>query len=201
MPNQNCCIATDINITTSGVVALSGVSSCILPILRVFINDLTGATYSDARLEQTIIGAAFLVNGDLAGSTCINVPDLDFCDQSFSANITDSQYAQYLLLVLLRAACLIDQAEMKSKVNSSGLRAVCGPASLSVNSSTGDLAILFDRGNCANYQKTKKNFLFLGPMRAAKGAGQIIHQLCCYTDQYYKGCKPDYPYNCYKECE
>ena len=185
--SDNCCNTSvnsdiiNIHTTSSGTVSISGsVSSCIIPILRTFINDLgEPPTYSDSRLNDIIFAAAFVVNGELAScSDVVPIPNLDLCSKSLSASLLDPNYSPYLLLVLMKSACIVDQSEMKNRVATDGIKAVCGPATLQVSSIASSLGILFERGNCDNYKNLFRNLTFNAPLKCAKGASQIISCLC-----------------------
>lgn len=104
------------------------INESIVITLRAVINDLDSATYSDERLEQLLAVAGNFVLQD-TGSTVytVNIMSPDFTPDPVTNNdIT------FINLVVVRAACMIDQGNLRVKAALAGLEATAGPTKLSV---------------------------------------------------------------------
>ena len=143
--------------------------NCMVNMVRALIGDWD-FNYSNERLEQLLGAATFYVVNDLsccqsvckpASVTCGVLPD-DVLD-----------YPSFAHLVALKASCLIDQSTIREKAAIDGIRAVCGPASVSVSSSS-SLKTLIDSGPCAAYEQTKEDLCFRCPIQSAVCCAQIM---------------------------
>jgi hypothetical protein len=122
-------------------------------IIRNLINDLASPpTYSDERLEQlTVIAAQYVLqeaNLDITYNT--NVIDLIISPDPSDPSIRD---IDFIGLVSLKAACLLDQSTFRTKAAGEGLRAALGPASLSVNGNLGGYRDILNMGPCKLYDQ------------------------------------------------
>jgi hypothetical protein len=98
--------------------------SDVVDILRVLIDDPTGATYSDARLEDIGIIAAHFVAKEVIFSSDYTI---DIVEQS--ADPTPD--ADFKNLAALRAAMIVLSAEAKSMANNA-IKVVDGPSSIEI---------------------------------------------------------------------
>ena len=121
----------------------------IITIVRTLINDTVSPyTYSDNRLTQTIVVAATYVQFDvvLDHTYQVNVVTPDIVPDPTADN--DSIF---ISLVSLKAACIIDQSQLRTKAAMEGIRAALGPASLSVGGSLAGFKMILEHGPCALY--------------------------------------------------
>lgn len=132
-------------------------------ILRALINDLDNEDYSDERLEQLIAIAARFVIQDTSAAYTADV---------MSPDITPDPYANnddiFVNLTVVRAACMVDQGNLRVRAAMAGLSATAGPASLNVGggnfSAFKDLIAL---GPCAMYKEMLQDYIL--------GSGVICH--------------------------
>jgi hypothetical protein len=127
-------------------------------ILRHMIDDLSATpVYDDERLYELLIVAAQLVKQEVSLSTAYTV-DLDELVLSPDPTETDPKDDSFINLICLKAACIIDQSEVRkasgrsfSVADSTGMR-VDTRANLE-----GRLAILKD-GWCKAYKDAKLEY-------------------------------------------
>lgn len=120
-------------------------------IVRTLINDLSdNPTYSDERLQQVIVVAAKYVQFDVIldhqYAIDVSVPNI-------SPDPTTDRDEIFIALVSLKAACIVDQSELRTKAAMEGIRAALGPASLSVGGSLEGLKMIIEKGACATYDE------------------------------------------------
>jgi hypothetical protein len=122
-------------------------------IIRNLINDLASTpTYSDDRLEQlTVIAAQYVIteaNLDITYAT--NVVELSISPDPSDPSVRD---IDFIGLVALKAACLLDQSTFRTKAAAEGLRAALGPASLSVTGTLAGYRDILNMGPCKLYDQ------------------------------------------------
>jgi hypothetical protein len=118
-------------------------------IVRVLIND-TGPTYAynDLRIQQAIIVAAKYVQFDVVLDHQYLV---DIANLEMTPDPTDDNDEIFISLTSLKAACLIDQSNFRTKAAMEGIRAALGPASLSIGGSLAGWKEIINHGPCALY--------------------------------------------------
>lgn len=118
-------------------------------IVRTLINDLGPEyTYTDSRIEQCLAVAAKYVQFDVVLDHQYTV---DVVNLNISPDPTIDNDDIFVSLVSLKAACIIDQSNFRTKAALEGLRASLGPASLSVGGSLGGWKEILAHGPCALY--------------------------------------------------
>lgn len=143
---------------------MADIDSHIVIMLRTLINDLDSSnyTYTDDRLEQTIAVAAMYVNKDLDKNYIIDVN---------GPEITPNPYEQgddsFVNLVVLKAACIIDQGTFRTKAAVAGLMAKCGPATLQTLQHLDGFKELLTLGPCGAYQAALTDYKL--------GSGDLCH--------------------------
>jgi hypothetical protein len=158
--------------------------------LRVIISDLGETpTYSDSRLEETLIVAAHLVQTDIGTDNyTINVPALTLSpDPALTASRDDA----FLNLVVLKSACFIDFATYRTKAVLEGVRATLGPANIGISGNLKGFQVLLESAGsaCKLYERMLNNYLF--------GDGIVVRAILSpfsspnfdpgiYRDMYYK---------------
>lgn len=122
--------------------------------LRVLIDDLDSADYTDARLEQLLAVSGKYVNEDIGTSYVINIVTPDISPDPVDVN--DNVFVN---LNVLKAACLVDQGNMRSKAALSGLEARCGPAVLKTGGVLEGIKLVLSNGPCASYKELVLNYV------------------------------------------
>lgn len=118
-------------------------------IVRTLINDLGPEyTYTDSRIEQCLVVAAKYVQFDVVLD---HKYEVDVINLDISPDPTIDNDDIFISLVSLKAACIIDQSNFRTKAALEGLRAALGPASLSVSGTLGGWKEILEHGPCALY--------------------------------------------------
>jgi hypothetical protein len=78
---------------------------------------------------------------------------IDVANPSISPDPTEDNDSIFISLVALKAACIIDQSEYRTKAAMEGIRAALGPASLSVVGQSAAWQTILERGSCASYEE------------------------------------------------
>lgn len=115
-----------------------------------------------------------MVNAELDSSDYVSTPSSSACIVDLVPDLPS--YPAFANLVLLKALCMLDTGIARTKFTTEGVKAVCGPASLTVTggSSGTAYAILFNYGPCAAYEKLKEDLCFRSPMQTAEYCKQIL---------------------------
>lgn len=129
--------------------------------LRILINDYsdTTYTYTDELLIENLIVAAQFVNMELdfTSAYTINIMALTISpDPTLTATKDDA----FTNLVILKAACILDQGKFRNGVDTAGVRAKCGPAMLDTLSRMDGFKQLLTLGPCAAYEELKLQYTF-----------------------------------------
>lgn len=120
-------------------------------IVRTLINDLGDQpVYSDERLIQVITVAAKYVQFDVVLDHQYSV---DVENLNISPDPTLDRDEIFISLVSLKASCIIDQSNLRTKAAMEGIRAALGPASLSVGGSLEGIRMVLEHGPCALYEE------------------------------------------------
>jgi len=131
-----------------------------IPILRVLINDLAETpTYTDGRLEQALVVAAYMFPSDVdyentytvSVSSCTISPD----------PVTNSDDI-YVNFIVMKAACIMDFSTFRVEALRAGIKARCGPAILETVDRLPGFRDLLDKGPCAAYQAMINDYNFNG---------------------------------------
>ena len=134
----------------------------LVTMVRVMINDLeTVPVYSDARLEQLIVVAATYVLREihLPITYTITIDTPGISPDPTEATTLDDDFSAF---IVLKAACLADNATYRTKVAMEGIKAKLGPAELEVRGGTDAFFKLFAAGPCKAYEDLKTQYLFGG---------------------------------------
>jgi hypothetical protein len=102
-------------------------------ILRFLINDISGSTYEDCRLEETLIVAAQLQSAaiDFDNTYTIDVDSLTLSPDPTETNPKDDWFIN---IVCVQAACIILNSEAKT-LAAQAYRIKDGPSSIDVSAS------------------------------------------------------------------
>lgn len=129
-----------------------------IPILvRVLTNDLSDEPkYSDDRIRQCIAVAAAYVQFDVVLDKTYSV---DVENVGISPDPTEGQRDEiFISLVGLRASCIIDQSNFRTRAALEGIRAVLGPASLSTSNSLAGYKEILEHGPCQLYAELTEHW-------------------------------------------
>lgn len=128
-------------------------------ITRVWINDLdeTSPTYSDDRILQVITVAAQNVVREVS---LINTYSIDVINSTISPDPTlnNTEDKDFVALVALKAACILDQSTFRTKAINEGIKTSLGSASLQVAGNLSGYKTLLDVGPCAMYSQLRTEF-------------------------------------------
>jgi hypothetical protein len=128
-----------------------------VPLLRTILGDAgCGVTnFTDTRLEELLIAAAYLVAYEIPFSTTYTVR---VSQQSITPDPADD--AAFINFIVLKAACLADEGTYRSKSLLAGLQARCGPTMLDTSNYGKGFQTLLTEGPCKAYEDLKQDALF-----------------------------------------
>lgn len=127
--------------------------------LRIMLNDnCDDPQYSDSSLEQLLVVAAHYVITDVSLSVDYEV---SISDMTITPDPTDDPRDEvFINFMVLKAACLADQGNFRLKAALEGIKAVLGPAALSVGGNLRGYLTILEQGPCKAYADMKKDFAF-----------------------------------------
>lgn len=134
-------------------------------ITRHLIDDVdsTNYTYSDSRLEQTVLVSAQLVLNEL---TFTNTYTINVEGESISPDPTENtKDNDFINIVCLRAACLVLGNELKTK-GFSAISVVDGPSTINMTNYTKGLKDLYNN-MLSRYDNAKQMFQMNGTVGQA----------------------------------
>ena len=118
-------------------------------IVRTLINDLSDTpTYSDERILQVVTVAANYVQLDVVLNTSYSI---NVVNPTITPDPTVDYDEIFISLLSLKAACIIDQSNFRTKAAMEGIRASLGPAQLSVAGSLAGWKAILEHGPCKLY--------------------------------------------------
>jgi hypothetical protein len=128
-----------------------------IPILRILINDNDCGDYefSDNRLIETLLAAAFIINNELNFKTNYVI---SMITQDITPNPVDDSV--FMNFMILKAACIIDVGQMRIAAMTAGLEAKCGPATMKTLHRMAGFGTLIDKGTCATLEEMKFEYMF-----------------------------------------
>lgn len=128
--------------------------------LRTMLNDAGcgEGTYPTNRLEQLLITAAYFLPIDVNFSSTY-VVDVEAYTITPDP-IGQSDGSSFINLMVLKAACIADEGNFRSKALLQGVTARCGPAVLQTSSYGQYLKELLNNGPCKVYEDLKNEYNF-----------------------------------------
>jgi hypothetical protein len=118
---------------------------------RVLINDLdTPYEFSDDRLEQILVVAGKYLQIDVDLNY---VYTIDIVNKEITPDPTSNNDNVFTSLACLKAACIIDQSNLRTKAALEGIRTALGSANLSFGGSLTGWQSIIDKGPCALYEQ------------------------------------------------
>lgn len=124
--------------------------------LRYMINDLASEpVYSDLRLAQTILVAAKYVQTELSlpNTYVINPAALTITPDPTS--VSDLAMINFSVL---KAACMLDMASLRTAAKTAGVSASLGPARLDTGRQLDGYKSIIEKGPCATYEDCKFDY-------------------------------------------
>jgi hypothetical protein len=125
----------------------------ITSIVRQLIGDAVAPyTFSDSRLQGTIVVAAQLVNQEVA---FLNTYTIDIPNSGISPDPTSIPEHAFTNLVSFRTACLIDGSTFRTKAAQAGISVKTGSHSISTGGQLDGYKYLLEHGPCKVYAEAK----------------------------------------------
>lgn len=175
----------------SGSPLPSGVAeSCMVDMVRVFVGDYEGTTYTSDRLLQVLGTAQFLTDQELGSCSQVCRPENCLCADGF--DLDPCLYPGFANLVALKAACLLDRGVARERASASHVSAKCGPASMTLKTSSDALDALLTQGNCKAYEDLKEELCTGYNAGILEACGQVVSiftSSAYHTDGWRPGCK------------
>lgn len=120
-------------------------------IVRALTNDYSDPpTYNDCRIVEAAIVAAQYVIVDLSLQDYYKI---DIINKVITPDPSDqdNRDGDFVALVGLKTACIIDQSTFRTKSALEGIRTSLGSANLSVSGSLSGYKVMLDQGPCKTY--------------------------------------------------
>jgi len=117
--------------------------------VRTLINDsVEPYQFTDERIVQTILVAGKYVQFDVVLDHSYSV---DVTSLTIDPDPTSDNDEIFIILTSLKAACLVDQGSLRTKAAMEGVKAVLGPAALTVNGAASGWELILKHGPCKLY--------------------------------------------------
>lgn len=133
-----------------------------IPIVRGLINDYSlppdySPTFSDERLYDLLVVAAYFVVSDVSFSTTyvVNINNKTIIPDPDANGDVD-----FINFMTLRAACIADQGQVRTKALVSNISATLGPMNLQTNGHLQGFLKILEQGPCKAYEELKKDYSF-----------------------------------------
>lgn len=167
---------------------------CLISMVRVYLGDFDGLEFTNERLLQVLGAAQFCVSTDLACCDYVKIPPVSTC--GFTC-FEPTEFPSYAQLLVLKAVCIINMGVVRGRAVADGIRASCGPASLSISSSSSFFDALAKGGACKAYDELKIQLCFKCPLQSGVMCAQIVGAFtsknmrggCCTSNHYGKSCQ------------
>lgn len=128
----------------------------LISALRILVDDENGVSYTDSKLEDVIALAASMVKSEVPLSTSYSI---NLTPPSISPDPIVNNDKNFVNLVTLKAACLLDKSTLGYNSLLFGLRANCGSSSLATLNKIGGLGSIIDSGYCLSYENAKRQYM------------------------------------------
>lgn len=125
----------------------------MVKIVRYMINDIDGTTYTDNRLEETILVSASLLYPTMDFN---NVYDIDIDNSTMTPDPTEIGDDWFVNLVCIKTACIILGSEAKTLAAQS-YRITDGPATIDVGGAYKATLDLY-KDTCAKFDKAVMDY-------------------------------------------
>jgi hypothetical protein len=120
-------------------------------VVRYLIDDVdpNNYTYSDHRIETTILVAGQLTQGDVSFPNNYNI-NVENCTLSPDPTDTTPEDRAFITLICLRSACIIVGSAIRSE-SGNAISIKDGPSAIDLRGVTGTLSVLY-KDLCAKYE-------------------------------------------------
>lgn len=125
----------------------------LIPMVRTLVNDLDEPyNFSDYRIQQVVVVAGKYVQFDV---NLDHIYNINVSSQTITPDPTADNDDIFISLVCLKAACIIDQGTLRTKAALEGIKAVLGPANLTIGGGGGGSywKDIIDKGACGMYDE------------------------------------------------
>lgn len=121
-------------------------------IVRYLIDDVDpdNYTYSDHRIETTILVAGQLTQGDVSFPNAYDI-NVENCTLSPDPTAADAEDKAFITLISLRSACIIVGSAIRSE-SGNAISIKDGPSAIDLRGVTGTLTVLY-KDLCEKYEK------------------------------------------------
>lgn len=124
--------------------------------LRYLINDITNEpTYSDIRLAQTLLIAAKYVQTEM---TLPYTYSINPAQLTITPDPTEVEDIAMINFSVLKAACILDMATLRTAAKTAGVSASLGPAKLDTIKQLDGYRSILELGPCATYENSKFDY-------------------------------------------
>lgn len=124
-----------------------------LPMLRILINDFSSEPkYTDQRLSDILIAAAFLVNQEVAFFTQYKISVMG---KTIAPDPVTNNDDQFISFMVLKGACMADQSTYRTRALLEGIKANMGPATLEISGNLEGFSRILSIGPCAAYKEVQ----------------------------------------------
>ncbi len=124
--------------------------------VRYLIGDIEAPyTYSDNRLQTTIVVAANLANMEV---TFPNTYTIDVPNTGISPDPTTLNDQAFINLVSLKTACFIDNSTFRTKAAQAGMVVKTGTHSIDTKGQLDGYKYLLEKGACKAYEEAKWDY-------------------------------------------
>jgi hypothetical protein len=123
-------------------------------ILRILIGDMDSIDYTDEKIKKILWASSKLVMAEISLYKGYAVSNVDQTTGDFTIEpdtITDLMCS----LITMKAACMINTAQLMYNSAVSGFNVSCDRAKISSSAGSGTWQILFEKGPCETYNKLK----------------------------------------------
>jgi hypothetical protein len=127
------------------------VSDTMVLILRDLINDVDSTSYTDARLKDTLVRAAFFVDNELNFNTSYTI---DVPATGITPDPVVKSDSPFVALTTLKAACIIDRGEARTQAKQVA-KVADGTSSVDTSARVRGFDMVLKQGNCAAYEQAK----------------------------------------------
>lgn len=144
--------------------------------------------FTDQRLLELIVVAAKLVRSGTCFLDEFEV-SVDCPDGELQLSIMPEPSDLFCSLIVMKAACMLYNAELRGCAGIEGITAICGRARISNSTGSGCWQLLIENGPCAAFDELKKQLEFVGPLSKGTYFRAIIspyikEKYCCGTELY-----------------
>ena len=127
--------------------------------LRTMLNDPSSSTYTDSRLNSLLSTSAYFLPVEVNFATDYTV-DVTLETVTPDPATVSLDGIDFISLVVLKAACMADTGNFRTRALLQGVTARLGPASLQTSSYGVQLGALLNLGPCQTYEELKNEYNF-----------------------------------------